>query len=110
MRQPINLDSLGQLDGGAARAIIDAAIRDAVRDIDDRGGDGKPRKVEIILTLSVLDNNQVACHVEAAAKVPRRRTAGTIGAIHSKSGQPQLMFNDLAEDPEQRTLDELDPS
>lgn len=110
MNMPVTCATLANLDSGASGVIIDAAIREAVRDLDDRGGeDGKPRKVVIELTLKPLDNGQCAVHVFAQAKIPPRNTAGTIGAIRSKADRPELFFNDLAtRDPSQRTIDEVE--
>ncbi|HEY7328514.1 MAG TPA: hypothetical protein VH592_12775 [Gemmataceae bacterium] len=38
-QKPLSCDTLGDLDGGAARAIVDAALREALADLDDRGDD-----------------------------------------------------------------------
>lgn len=109
-RLPISCDTIGMLDGGAARAIIDAAIRDAVADLEDRGHeDERPRKVEILLTLELLDNGQVGARVEAAAKVPRRRIASTIGEIRRDGQNMRVMFSQYApDDPTQTTIDEVE--
>lgn len=108
MQRPLSLDTLGDLDGGAARAIIDAAIAEALRDLDDRGDDEQARKVEILITVKQMENGLVDTHVEASAKVPRRRTASTIGKIkRDGKQQTRLLFQDLApDDPDQRTIDE----
>lgn len=109
MQVPLCLDNLGELDEGAARAIIDAAIRQAVADMDDRGEDGKPRQVNIALILNRLDNGLIAAHIEAEAKIPRRKTAGTLGVVKSQSGTPTMLYQTMAPDePNQRTIDELD--
>jgi len=42
-QKPLTCETIGDLDGGAPRAIIDAAIREALQDLDDRGDDGQPR-------------------------------------------------------------------
>lgn len=108
MQVPLNLASLGELDGGAARAIIDAAICDAVRDLDDRGDDEKPRVVNVILTLNRLENGLVTCDVQAEAKVPKRRTAATISGIRRAQGVAGLVFQTLApENPDQTTIDSI---
>lgn len=106
---PVTAETLGMLDGGAAKAIIDAAIREALFDLDDRGfQDGKPRRVEIILTFDLLDNGQVGTRVEAIAKAPRRRTAATIGAFRRENEGVRLVFAQGApEDPHQTTIDDL---
>jgi hypothetical protein len=107
----MTLETISQLDGGAAGAIINAAIADAVRDIDDRGEDGKPRIVEIRLNLTKRPNGQVEVDVEAAAKAPRRRTASTVCNIRTTpaSKDSSLLFQAYSpSDPDQRTIDELE--
>lgn len=107
MITPVTCDTLGQLDGGAARAIIDAAIRDAIRDLDDRGEDDKPRKVEIVLTLTRREDAGVECTVEAAARVPRRRTASVVGRLRRSGAESQLLFQEWDnEAPDQTTIDD----
>ena len=109
MQLPVTIDTLAELDSGAARLIINRAIEEAVRDMDDRGDDGKPRKVEILLELSRMDNGLIACHVEASPKVPRRRTASTVGLIRRSGERSQLLFQQFdQDDPKQRTIDEAE--
>jgi hypothetical protein len=107
--QAITCDTLGDLDRGAARLIIDAAIREALSDLEDRGADdGKPRKVTVDVTFKLLDNGEVAATVEAHARAPKRRTASTIAAFKGGlTGEVRLMFRQGApNDPTQRTIDE----
>ncbi len=111
MQVPLTLQTIGDLDGGAGRAIIEAAIGEAIRDLDDRGEDGKPRKVEIVLTFTRRPNGQVECDLEAAPKGPRRRTASTVCNVRMDlvKQQAQLLFQTQApSDPDQRTLDEME--
>lgn len=111
MQTPLTLASLGELDCGTARAVIDKAIADAMADLDDRGEDGKPRQVNIMLVLARLDagkSSMVGAHIEAEAKLPKRRTASTIGLLRTNANQTQMIFNDLSPtDPHQRTVDEF---
>lgn len=108
MLENLSLKSLGDLDEGAARAIIDAAIREAVADLDDRGSDRKPRQVNIQINLSLLENNQVSVDVDAYAKLPRRRTASTFGRLRREGPDgTRVQFQTLAsQEPDQRTIDE----
>jgi hypothetical protein len=108
----ISTDSLGDLDHGSARVAIDRAISEAVSDLDDRGHeDGKPRQVVITLELKKIDNGMVSAHVETQVKMPRMRTAGTIGLIKGGPKGSQVSFQGYApEDPRQRTLDEAEVS
>lgn len=108
MQQRLTLGTLGLLDGGAAELIIDEAIRAAAEDIDNRGEDGKPRAVNIVITLCRMDNGYVEAHVEAEAKVPKKRTASTLSKVRRSGGQTELVFQQFApEDPDQRTIDEV---
>lgn len=108
-QKSITLDTLGDLDDGSARLIVNAAIREAIHDLDDRGDDGKPRKVLVELELLKADNGLVVAHVAAQAKMPPRKTAGTIAKVAIQNQQPGLLFQDMApEDPSQRTIDEVD--
>lgn len=105
---PINCDALGDLDDGAARAIIDAAIRDAINDLEDRGAqDQKPRKVNIVLTFNLLDNGLVDCRAEAIAKVPNRKTASTIGEMRKDGRNHVVRFRKFSPtDPHQTTIED----
>lgn len=107
---PITCETLGALDNGLAGQIIDAALREASFDIDDRGQDGKPRKVEIHIVMKMLKNGQVVTTVEATPKVPRRKTAETIGQVKRVGpGRTNIVFSQFApEDPHQRTIDDVD--
>jgi len=108
MLTTLSLDTLGDLDGGAARAIVDKAIAAAVADLDDRGEDDKPRKVKITLTLERSDSGLVIGHIEAAIAVPAWNTAGPVSKVQRRAnGQIGLTFQELApDDPDQRTIDE----
>lgn len=108
MKQTLSLDSLGDLDNGAARLMIDRALAAAVADLDDRGDDGKARKVVITLELKRTEGGLVVSHVQAKAAVPVYRTAGTLGKLRQKKGgQAALDFQQhAADDPDQRTIDE----
>lgn len=108
MFQEINHATIGKLDNGDAAEIIDAAIKEAVKDFDDRSGeDGKPRKVVIELTFERRDNGEAEVSVEAHAKIPKRRTASTVCRLRfDKENGSKLQFNDLAtDDPNQTTID-----
>lgn len=105
---PVTCDTLGELDGGAARAVIDAAIREAVTDLEDRGADDeKPRKVKIMLTFELIDSGHVACRIEANPLGPPRRTASTIGQFRRDGGAMRVQFNSLSPDsPNQTTIED----
>ena len=107
MRKMVPCDTIGDLANGAARLIVDSAIREAVFDLDDRGGDGKPRKVDISLEFK-LHEDVVICSLEVANKAPRKRTGATVCEVGHDRGQMVLQFQSAApDDARQRTIDEV---
>ncbi len=109
MQQKLCLETIGEIDGGSAALIIDKAIADAVHDLDDRGEDGKPRQVHILLILQRMDNGLIEAHVEAEAKAPKRRTASHIAQLKRDGGSSDLLFQQYdSSDPSQRTIDEME--
>lgn len=110
MQRTLCLDSLGELDHGTARVVIDAALRKAVEDLDDRGDDGKPREVNIKVTMEKIDGGLTSAHVKVAAKIPEYQINGTVCRHKVVNGHSRLLFQQLApDDPDQRTIDELAP-
>ena len=101
----LDLDTIGDLDNGAARLVVNEAIATAVADFDDRGGDKKPRKVTITLTLELTDIGPVIS-VEAKASVPAYHTGGTVAKVQRAGSETQLVFqqHDPA-NPDQETMD-----
>jgi len=108
MNVQLALDTIGDLDGGMARAVIDRNLELALRDCEDRGqDDGKPRKVLIEVEFVKLNDNQVSIDVSCGMKLPAMRPKATIANLEFSAGQPRLMFQAMApEDPSQRTIDE----
>lgn len=110
MQRTLSLDSLGELDNGNSRAIIDATIRRAVEDLDDRGDDGKARTVEIKIEMKKIDGGLTATLVHAGCKLPAYQTNGTVMRHKVVNGQSRLLFQQLAPDnPDQRTIDDALP-
>jgi hypothetical protein len=107
MQQTLSLDTIGDLADGTARAIIDKAISEAVADLDDRGDDGKPRKIKIEVELKQMDNGLTESAVQACAVVPARRTPSTVAKVKKTRDKAQLTFQDMAsDDPNQTTIDQ----
>lgn len=102
----LNLESLGDLSDGRARAIIDAALKAAVRDLDDRGRDGKPRKVVITVEMVMDETGElVTTDVQAEAKIPAYRTPATMANVKVKDGEIGLFFqSENRERPDQDTF------
>jgi hypothetical protein len=103
--QQLSLETLGDLDGGHARAIIDAALQAAVRDLDDRGNDEKPRKVTIEIEM-VKKEGLTLIRATAIPKVPTFSTGVTTGKLSiGPRGQSILGFQELSpDDPDQQAL------
>lgn len=107
------LDTIGELDGGMAQAIIDAEIVKAVADLEDRGQDGKPRHVVIDLVLTINEKTGTPImEVCAQAKLPPRRSGGTVAEQkHTQEGQFlafQSMNPERHDQPTFPTLDKND--
>lgn len=103
----LTLETLGELDGGRARAIINSAISRAVADLDDRGMDLKPRKATIELTLLKDKHDRVVIDVQATAKLPSYQTAPTIAnPANLPGGEIGLQFQgDAPDNPDQQTFE-----
>ena len=107
MAKNLSLESLGDLGFGQAGAVINDAIRTALNDIDDRGGDKQTRKVNVTLTFKQLDSGQVQTSCEASAALPKYRTISTIGDIKQGKNGPELSFSPLAPgNPKQQTIED----
>ena len=103
-------DTLGELYGGIGGAIIDKEIDIAVADIDDRGDDGKVRKVMVCIELEKRENGTIDCRIKAAAKLPVRQTVPTNAEVkRSREGGLQLVFQESnPERVDQPTFPDLD--
>lgn len=89
----LTLATLGQLAGGQAEATVNAALRAALRDTEDRGGDKKPRKVTIEIVLEKLSEDALSATVRAKTTVPPYQTEPTIGSIVAGDrGAPAMAF------------------
>lgn len=109
--QLITLETLNQLDSGRAGAIVNATIRQALADLDDRAADDeKPRKVVITLTLNRLDSGALAAHLESAWKAPAYKTAGTIANLkRDDAGRVTAEFQPMSPDnPNQKVIFDAD--
>ena len=102
----LSLATLGAINGGAARSIIDRAIEDVLNDLDDRGDDQKPRQVIIALTVKKLENGLVETFVEAHVRAPKRRTFSTMAKIRKTGAHAGLVFQEASDaDPDQDTFE-----
>jgi len=109
----LHADSIGDLDEGRARGIINAAIRSAASDLEDRGQDGEARKVLIEVSMKKDGENVVLISLGYQAKLPPYRTDKTAAKQmqrQTKSGpMPMLAFQEHdAENPDQGTFPTMD--
>ena len=103
-KEYLTLETVVGLAGGQAKVTIDGAITAAIRDLEDRGLDKKPREVHMKLIFSKMGEN-VVVEVEAQAKLPAFRTSPTIGTIIFDGNTPKMEFNPHSPDsPNQGTM------
>lgn len=110
MQAKLCCDNIGELANGTARGTIDACIRHALGDLDDRGEDGKAREVIVKLAFQKADSGLITATVGAETKIPAYRTAGTAGRLRAQDrNNPACMLFQTADmtDPDQRTFDDL---
>lgn len=105
-QRTLTLGTIGQLAAGQAEATINAALRAALRDTEDRGADKKPRKITIEIELRKLGEDNVSATVKAKTTVPPYQTDPTIGELRlNDRGQPEMGFSPAAPDnPDQPAL------
>lgn len=114
MQEPLTAETIHKLDAGAAGVAIDSALRIAVHDLEDRGQDGKSRKVVITLELAKADKGRgrVISRVTANCSLPPLASGLTLhrSRINPATGQEELLFQEDAPDnPDQRTLSDFVP-
>lgn len=80
----LTCDTLGDLDGGRARGIINAALSRIMDDLEDRGDDEKKRTIDVKLSFVRRKGNLVV-DVQAAAKCPPYQSAETVASLTQKS-------------------------
>lgn len=80
----LTCDTLGNLDGGRSRGIINAALRRIMDDLDDRGEDEKTRALDLKITFQIKKGN-LAVEIQADAKLPKYRSNETIAKLTQKA-------------------------
>lgn len=111
MKLRLSLETLGDLDGGSARVLINRELQRAVDDLYDRGHeDGKPRKVNITVELLHKDK-LITVKALAQAKLPPM-ASGTTSADVTLIGPkktPVVGFQSVASDnPAQPTFPQFE--
>lgn len=104
MSVELKAETIHLLDQGAAGFAIDGAIASALRDLENRGEDEKPRKVTIILSLA-KDRNVVDATVEVKSSVPAYKTGRTIAQIEGSGKVMGAFFSpESPGNPHQQTI------
>jgi hypothetical protein len=106
MSAKLSLDTLGDLDNGCVRLMIDKAIDKVIMDLEDRGEeDGETREVSIKLKMKVKQK-LVIINVDAAAKVPPTKSGGTVAKTLMRSGGEIGLFfqSSNPDNPDQPTM------
>jgi hypothetical protein len=108
--QTLTLESLGDLNMGTARVIVNEEIKRAVLDTEDRGGDEKPRKVVIEVIMTRREDGLIETEIAAQAKLPPRRAASTTcKPVHRGKNDVNLVFESWSpENPDQAAFPEMD--
>ncbi len=110
----LTCDKLGDLDGGRARGIINAALGGIMLDLDDRGTDEKERVLKIEISFRIKKGN-LAVDVKAGSKMPAYQSNSTIGKLkmkpkaNGKGMRPAIEFQEHnADNPDQATFPQMD--
>ena len=102
----LSCDTIGDLDKGLARHLIDAEFAKAVNDLEDRAKeDGKTRKVIIEVDISLVDG-LILAYVSTQAKLPPKKTRYTAGQLRmaGKNQHAIIFMEDNPENPDQPTM------
>lgn len=93
----LTLESLGQLAGGQAEAVVNAALKSVLRDTEDRGDDKKVRKVTIVVEMKKVGKDSIAVALQAKPSVPTYQTDNTVADLFlNERGQPEAAFSPVA--------------
>lgn len=100
MKTNLSIETIADLSEGEAAAVVNAAIKAAISDTEDRGDDEKSRKVVITLEF-VKMGASIGVTVDASTKIPAYRTKPTIGEIVVDGRAAAMRFS-----PNSRRLDQ----
>lgn len=109
MLKTLSCETIHELDNGIAGHLINAALKTAIADLEDRGEqDEKPRKVTIEIAMQKLKGITIIA-TTADAKIPPFRSNSTIAEGRRKDGTDSLLFqNQNAKRPDQGTFPVMD--
>lgn len=110
-KQVFGAGTIAELDSGRVKAAIDQRIRECAADVDDRGEDGLPRAVSIVITftpqVSGCEVHDVKTEIVCQSKVPPRRSRPYSAMVKRDKGGANFVVNEASEDNvKQGTLDE----
>jgi len=99
---PLTSDTVLDLSDGYARRILDNAIGQVYTDLLERGYDGKPRKLTLLIEFK-MDKDQVEIVPKVKVSVPDQVPYKTVAKLNEKAGG--LIFNTgNAANPDQLTI------
>ena len=104
---PLSMDTIGDLDGGIFRLLVDQEIERLTKDVEDRAEeDGRPRRLVIDIEV-IKSKGMVIITPRVDVKLPPRVSGSTVAKERMRSkGQPQLLFQPYNSDhPDQGTFD-----
>jgi len=98
--------TLNMLSDGFTGKVIEENLAQIVKDLIERGRDGKTRTLVISLDFTPHDQGKVQVDVKVGSKLPPWRPVKTIAQIDERAGG--LLFNtDCADNPDQATIDDV---
>lgn len=103
---PLSMDTIGDLDGGVFRLLVDKAIDMLAKDVDDRAEqDEKPRRLVIDIEVIKI-KGMVVVTPRVDVKLPPMVSGSTYAKERMKGkGQTELLFQPAnAENPDQGTF------
>lgn len=104
---PLQSMTLNMLSDGYVGKVFEEGLGSVVKDLIDRGHDGKPRKLVLTLTMVPQDKGRVEIDAQVTTKAPAFRPPKTVAKLDANAGG--LMFNpDMAENPDQMTTNDIE--
>lgn len=108
MKVHLQGQTISSLSDGYVGRLLDSALDQIVRDIDDRGEDQQIRKLTLEISFKPQTNGLCKIMPTVCVKVPKLVPPETIAKLDKNAGA--FAFNpDLAENPEQSTFADLPP-
>lgn len=107
----LGCDTIGQLSEGLFGRIVDAEFRRVANDMDERGTDGKPRKV-VIEIIQQYDNETKRYVIKPVCKstIPPQKGFATHASIEFDGVKRShvTLFNPSSSEPDQTTIGDIE--